>query len=616
MTNDPGPAPAPQAASRALNVLATIDFLRGLPRAELEAISRQTARLSLVRGDVLIHQGEPSDRLFIVLSGRLLVHVAGRDEPVSEIGAGQPVGEIGFFAGGPRTATVTAARDTLVLALDRPAFERIALASPKIYESILGFLARRLAATTAMMPAKAAMAHGRAIAIVAAGGGTLAPAFVTRLARLMAQGQRSLLVTRQMIERRFPGKSFDDSGIGHWLDRRESDHELIIFIADSTASAWSRRALVQADQVLVVGEGTAQPVSELEAFAFAIHGPRQRRLVLLHRARSGWVQGTSAWLAGRDVLMHHHVCLQDDADLQALLRFVTGRARGFVAAGGGALGSAHIGLFKAFSERGVDFDIFGGTSIGAAILAGFAMLLAPEALDAAVHDVFVSNRGFRKPTWPRYALLDHLAFDAALQHHYRGIDIEDLWKPFFALATDLSQNEPVVLRQGPLWQAVRASTALPGVLPPMFPGDGRMLVDGGVSENIPLRAMQKLKSGPNLVVHFGLAANERFDIDYARIPGRNALLARLLNPFSRSKWPDAPGPISILQRSMMAGQSFERIPFGPLDLVLRPQLPAWVNFMGFHQHSEIFEAAHAWGLETIDRLAGEGSKALAALMRD
>ena len=616
MTNDPGPAPAPQAASRALNVLATIDFLRGLPRAELEAISRQTARLSLVRGDVLIHQGEPSDRLFIVLSGRLLVHVAGRDEPVSEISAGQPVGEIGFFAGGPRTATVTAARDTLVLALDRPAFERIALASPKIYESILGFLARRLAATTAMMPAKAAMAHGRAIAIVAAGGGTLAPAFVTRLARLMAQGQRSLLVTRQMIERRFPGKSFDDSGIGHWLDRRESDHELIIFIADSTASAWSRRALVQADQVLVVGEGTAQPVSELEAFAFAIHGPRQRRLVLLHRARSGWVQGTSAWLAGRDVLMHHHVCLQDDADLQALLRFVTGRARGFVAAGGGALGSAHIGLFKAFSERGVDFDIFGGTSIGAAILAGFAMLLAPEALDAAVHDVFVSNRGFRKPTWPRYALLDHLAFDAALQHHYRGIDIEDLWKPFFALATDLSQNEPVVLRQGPLWQAVRASTALPGVLPPMFPGDGRMLVDGGVSENIPLRAMQKLKSGPNLVVHFGLAANERFDIDYARIPGRNALLARLLNPFSRSKWPDAPGPISILQRSMMAGQSFERIPFGPLDLVLRPQLPAWVNFMGFHQHSEIFKAAHAWGLETIDRLAGEGSKALAALMRD
>lgn len=616
MTNDPGPAPAPQAASRALNVLATIDFLRGLPRAELEAISRQTARLSLVRGDVLIHQGEPSDRLFIVLSGRLLVHVAGRDEPVSEISAGQPVGEIGFFAGGPRTATVTAARDTLVLALDRPAFERIALASPKIYESILGFLARRLAATTAMMPAKAAMAHGRAIAIVAAGGGTLAPAFVTRLARLMAQGQRSLLVTRQMIERRFPGKSFDDSGIGHWLDRRESDHELIIFIADSTASAWSRRALVQADQVLVVGEGTAQPVSELEAFAFAIHGPRQRRLVLLHRARSGWVQGTSAWLAGRDVLMHHHVCLQDDADLQALLRFVTGRARGFVAAGGGALGSAHIGLFKAFSERGVDFDIFGGTSIGAAILAGFAMLLAPEALDAAVHDVFVSNRGFRKPTWPRYALLDHLAFDAALQHHYRGIDIEDLWKPFFALATDLSQNEPVVLRQGPLWQAVRASTALPGVLPPMFPGDGRMLVDGGVSENIPLRAMQKLKSGPNLVVHFGLAANERFDIDYARIPGRNALLARLLNPFSRSKWPDAPGPISILQRSMMAGQSFERIPFGPLDLVLRPQLPAWVNFMGFHQHSAIFEAAHAWGLETIDRLAGEGSKALAALKRD
>ena len=616
MTDNGGSVRASKSPSRAVTVLASVDFLRDLPEADLEDIARHTVQFSLPRGAILIRQGDGADRLFIVLSGRCLVHVAGRDDPVSEIGAGQPVGEVGFFGGGTRTATVSAARDTIVLALDRPAFARIAQRSPKIYESILGFLARRLAATTASMPSKSAPAHGRSIAIIGAGGAPLSAAFAERLSRLVAPMPRTLSLTRQIIERRFPGLGFDDPDICQWLNRRETGHDLILFIAGSTLTPWSHRALVQADQVLVVAEGMAQPVSELETLAFSIHAPRQRRLVLLHPARSGWVQGTTAWLQGRDVLMHHHVALQDDADIASLLRFLHGRARGFVASGGGALGLAHVGLFKAFAERGIDFDILGGTSVGAAMMAGFAMLLVPEILDAAVHDIFVHGRGFRKPTWPRYALLDHLAFDAALQRHYRGLDIENLWKPYFALATDLSQNEAVVLRAGPVWQAVRASASLPGVLPPMFPGDGRMLVDGGVSDNIPLRAMQKLKTGPNLVVHFGLSGDERFNVDYAKIPGRNALLARLINPFSRQQWPDAPGPISILQRSMMAGQSLERIPFGPLDLVLRPQLPAWVNFMGFHQHREIFDSAHAWGLETIDRLAEGGDKALAALMRD
>src|SRR5262249_61604331 len=123
--------------------------------------------------------------------------------------------------------------------------------------------------------------------------------------------------------------------------------------------------------------------------------------------------------------LHNHVAIDDDRDFRSLHRFLTGRATGYVAAGGGGFGPAHIGVFKAFSEFGVTFDIFGGTSIGAAMLSGFSLLLSPEEVDRRVHDVFVTGKALKRLTFPRYALLDHVPFDAALKRQFSGILVED-----------------------------------------------------------------------------------------------------------------------------------------------------------------------------------------------
>ena len=157
----------------------------------------------------------------------------------------------------------------------------------------------------------------------------------------------------------------------------------------------------------------------MEAFAFATHPPSRRRLLRLHERRSGWVEGTAAWLDERDVGMHHHISIEDDRDFKSLHRFLTGRAVGYVAAGGGGFGPAHIGVFKAFAERGVTFDILGGTSVGAAMLGGFSMLMSPEEVDLRTHDVFVTSRAFKRLSFPRYALLDHVPFDEALRRQFR-----------------------------------------------------------------------------------------------------------------------------------------------------------------------------------------------------
>jgi len=149
----------------------------------------------------------------------------------------------------------------------------------------------------------------------------------------------------------------------------------------------------------------------------------------------------------------------------------------------------------------------------------------------------------------------------------------------------------------------------------MFTDDGRMLVDGGVVDNIPLRPMKTLKTGPNLVVHFGTRdLRQRFEVDYSHIPGRWRLLRAMLTPSGRRKLPAVPNPVSVLQRCLGMHQSLESLPVGPLDLVLTVPPIEGANFMDFDQHFEVFEAAYRWCGAQIDELTEQGNPALAALL--
>jgi NTE family protein len=573
---------------------------------------------NLLRSEVLVRQGSASDSVYVVVSGRFEVWIEGQKNAISEIGVGEPIGEIGFFAGTPRTATIVAVRDSVVLELDRASFDAVVRQVPAVYQTLLRALARRLAESSVRVAGDLRVAAARTIAVIAGGSEPIPQIFYDRLDSAVGRGGKGRVLTRDYIERHFPGRSPDDPTVSDWLNAIEHEYELIAYLADGALTDWTRKAIRQADQVLIIVSGASvQSPNPVEAFAFANHPPSRRRLVRLHERRSGWVTGTAAWLHERDVAMHHHVAIDDDREFKSLHRFLTGRATGYVAAGGGGFGPAHMGICKAFAERGVNFDILGGTSIGAAVLGGWSMLLTPEEVDRRTHDVFVTGRAFKRLTFPRYALLDHVPFDEALQRNFRGIRIEDAWRPYFAVATvlDGSAEGPHLIRRGLFWKAVRASGSLPAVLPPVFTDDGRMLVDGGVIENIPLRSMKTLKSGPNLVVHFGLRdMQQRFAVDYRSIPGRWPLVRHLLTPAGRRRLPAVPNPIAVLQRCLVTHQNPELLPVGPLDLVLTvPALPG-ANFMDFDRHSEVFEAAYQWCGRRIDELAGQGDPALAAIL--
>jgi NTE family protein len=563
---------------------------------DLEPLAAEAQQRELRRGEILVRQGEPSDALHFVLSGRFTVHLEGVAEPTAEIGQGQPIGEIGFFAGLPRTATVKALRDSSVLTITRDHFQKISQSSPEIRDTVVASLARRLSESLAAVRVPTSV---RTVAVLPAGGSRASRRFVDLLREVFGCATRAVFLTETEIAARFAGAPLDDPTTSRWLNSLETESDFIFYIADQTLTDWTKKCVRQADAILLVASaGASAECNPSELFAFAVHPPSSRRLVILHETRAKVVSGTTSWLGTHDVFMHHHVALEDAADVQRICRFLSGRAVGFVAGGGGALGSAHLGVYKAFCEAGADFDILGGTSVGAAMTAALAYGVDAERADDGTHNIFVRSRAFRRPTLPRYGLIDHKVFDRALRTEYSDVAIEDLWKPFFAVSSNLSDHKPRVHRRGLVWHAVRASGSVPGVLPPFM-------------DNVPLAPMKVLKTGPNVIVSLRIDEPTTYGVDYDSIPGPGELVAALLNPFSRRRLPQVPSILQVIMLSMLANRRPD-LPLSDTDILIKPELPADLRFTSWERHNEIFLHAYRGVASWIQtRLAEDDAKVLA-----
>lgn len=586
--------------------LDSLEFLAGLDAAERAQLAAELETVPMKRGDVLMRQGEIADALYIVVSGRFAVTVAGRSQPISEIGPGQPIGEIAFLAGGTRTATVTALRDGLVLRLGRGEFQALTAKSPALWSTITVALARRVAELNKAQ-APPPDPRPRTIALIHAGAEPVPQAFVDLFMSELRRRARARLVTAPVARRALrTDPTFEGVRATEALNALESRNDYVVFLAEPRLDAWSDKAIRQADLVLAVGRhgGDATP-NPLERRAAELLPVAARRLVLLHERRRP-ISGTARWLTHRDVAMHHHVALDTPGDVARLCRFIGGTALGLIACGGGALCTAQVGLYQALSDAGLSFDIMGGTSAGSAFTAAFALGRRPEEIDAAIHEMFVTNKAMRRYTWPLYSLIDHRHFDRELQRLYGATMIEDLWVPYFAVSTNLSRYELERHQRGPLWAAVRASGSIPVLLPPYYTADGDMLVDGCLLDNVPIHVMHEVKSGPNVVMTFELPNLERFQVAYDALPSRGQLMREAVGIIRRRSAPKAPHVGTVLLRSLMANRKDFTRHLTAEDLLLVPPLPANMGFLDWHRHGELAAATREWATAELERLRREG----------
>ncbi|MBS1546329.1 MAG: patatin-like phospholipase family protein [Bacteroidetes bacterium] len=156
----------------------------------------------------------------------------------------------------------------------------------------------------------------------------------------------------------------------------------------------------------------------------------------------------------------------------------------FVLSGGGVRGAAHLGVLRAFGERGLRPEAISGTSAGALVGAMVADGRTPEEVLELVRAEVKRSIFVRRPA------LASKRIEAFLEKTLRHRRFEELPVPLFVAATDLEKGGQRIFHAGDLIPALMASCAIPVVFPPVLV-DGTYCVDGGISNNLPVEPFQE-----------------------------------------------------------------------------------------------------------------------------
>jgi NTE family protein len=162
---------------------------------------------------------------------------------------------------------------------------------------------------------------------------------------------------------------------------------------------------------------------------------------------------------------------------------------GLALGGGAVLGFSHLGILEALHQAGVRVQCIAGTSAGALVAALHAFGVGP----ARMHELLIplTWRKVSRFSASSLGLLSNEAMGRILDEELGPVRIEDAATPLAIVTADIHSGESVVLRDGPLAEAVRASAAIPGIYAPVQIG-GRFLVDGGIVANVPVRPLREL----------------------------------------------------------------------------------------------------------------------------
>ena len=466
----------------------------------LDAIAARLEWFALPGGTTLFEAGEEPDALYFVANGSLgafVVTPTGHRRSIGRISAGESVGEMALISGKRRSATVIALRDTELGRLSRENFEQLMLSHPASLLKLSQLMVQRLESTQTQT--RGSRSVPRTIAVVPQSLADGATEFAGILVKELSQlGRTELVWNRRGAEQ-----------TSEWFHTLERANDFVVYVCDVEPNSWTKLCLRQADAVLLLAKADSVPAQwrALEVQSERAMIAQRMEIVLMH-GRHIARGAAGRWLTLKPNLAHHHV--RNVHDVARLARFIAGNALGVVLSGGGARGFAHLGVLKALRETGVQIDAVGGTSIGAVIAAGFASEWEHDELVMRVRRSFVDTNPVNDYTLPLVALASGRKVTGLLRREFEDAALEDLPLPFFCVSTNLSTGTTAVHRRGELWRWLRASVAIPGVLPPVV-HRGELFVDGATINNLPVDVMRDVGVGKIIGVDVG--ADRAFTTD-------------------------------------------------------------------------------------------------------
>ena len=594
--------------SRAVDAasLRAFPIFAGLDDDTLNFIAARTSEFVLTGGECLFRQGEASDSVYLLLSGRCRALRNGR--PIGAVHPGEPIGEVGYFSKLPRSATIIAERDCWLLRFGIADLEALLARHPLFASAIAEALALRLGDSQEHR----SKGRNRSTALIFGDdidAGTQAQVLDLLATACRRHGRIEIFGQRAGV-RAAAGAPETRGARAHAmllsdLERR-SDH-LIYYARFRSGPNWLGACLHQSDRCFLIRRHASQQTpGETEERIIRARRGRHVGLILLHERRPQTPQNTARWRLQRDVTQLLHAGLDQSDDWRRIARVMFDRAVGLVLCGGGALYSMHVGVLKALVEMGFAFDCVGGSSAGGCAGLAYAFGITAEEFGERARALFEDRRAMRRYTAPVYGFVNPRVYDEGLRRASEDRDIEDLPVPWFATAINLTRNRYEILDRGPVWEAMRATSSIPGLLPPFARG-GELLADGASYDSLPVFAMRERIAGPVVAVNFAEPEEPPSGHDYHRRPH---WLRRLIGGAPRG----APGfPLladSLVQAFRFSGNSRLNESMQACDLTLMPQPPKGAGFLNWNMHRQLVEAGYAHTMRRVAELERVGDEGL------
>jgi NTE family protein len=573
------PAALPEPSDR-LSLLRGVRVLAGMPAPILEELARVTTTVRLGAGTWLFRQGDRSDALYVISTGRIEVvgerPARGR---MAVLGHGEVLGDLGVLADNPRSASARALRDSELLRIDRDPFLALLATAPEAGLAITRALAGSLQGHVATQELRRGTRPGTVALVSASPDAQLAETAVRLQASMTGAGALACPSGLRAGELQTHAAGL--------LDHAEREHGQVLLIVESRdPPEWVDFCARQSDHVIGLGAGEQAPGLGLGGVGSLLADRRVGEWDLLlptGAVLDPWHEFPTPGRIRR---------LDDDSGgLESLGRVLAGHGVGLVLSGGGARALAHVGAVAELEAGGVRFDRLGGTGTGALVAAMLATGMSASEIDAICYEELVRRKPFGDYTVPRASLLRGHRLRGMLERIFGDLQIEELRRDFFCVSADLLSGERIVHRDGSVVETLLGTLAMPGLMPPQA-RDSHLLVEGTILDNLPVDVMQAAAPGPVVAVDAS-----------GRSHGLN-LIERSRR--TRSAKPDValPSITETLARTMtLSSVERSQAALAGAELAIVPDTSA-VGALEFHQIDSLLEAGRTAAREALSRSSG------------